>query len=269
MSLPRPEPGRPGSGPDRTVRLGAGPAAERTVPLDGAAPATPPTPDAEDAECATFLDPTVWGTSGGRTPGFGAGPVPPAPSTPPAPAPTPATAPTPTPTPDPQQPYEVRRFGPGVPPVAAAVWHGAPPPWQRQPRPRRRRALGWLVPAAVLVVLLAFLTARCRSEAPLALTGVTVAADPAAGPPCGGTAVITATVGTDGHAGTIRYRWLRSDGTSSGELLQPVQSGEHRADLVLRWSFDGRGTMRATATVDILEPRRLGASASFTYTCQG
>ncbi|MEU6237771.1 hypothetical protein [Kitasatospora sp. NPDC047058] len=265
MPLPRPEPG-PDSGPERTVRLGAGPAAERTVPLDGAAPgASGPSgasgaSGAEDAVCATFLDPTVWGTSGGPAPVLPppVRPVPPVPPVPPA---------SPEPAPVPPQPYEVRRFGPGVPPVAAAVWHGAPPPWQ--PKARRRRAFGWLVPAAVLVVLLAVLPARCRSEPPLALTGVTVAAEPAGGPPCGGTAVITATVGTDGHAGTIRYRWLRSDGTSSGGLVQPVQSGERRADLVLRWSFDGRGTMRATATVDILEPRRLNAATSFTYTCQG
>ncbi|MBP0453207.1 hypothetical protein J5Y04_27225 [Kitasatospora sp. RG8] len=250
MPLHRPEPG-PDSGPDRTVRLGAGPAAERTVPPGDAAPAAPAAEDAEDAEdaeCATFLAPTVWGTSAARAP---------------EPVPVP-----PEPDPAPQQ-YEVRRFGPGVPPVAAAVWHGAPPPWQREARLRRRRAVRWLVPAAVLAVLLAFLAARCRSEPPLALTGVTVRAEPAGGPPCGGTAVITATVGTDGHAGTIRYRWLRSDGTSSGELVQPVQFGERRADLVLHWSFDGRGTMRATATVDILEPRRLGAATSFTYACQG
>ncbi|AUY53322.1 hypothetical protein [Streptomyces sp. CB01881] len=300
MPLHRPEPG-PGSGPDRTVRLGADPAAERTVPPGGAVPAgampAPPAAsgaedagDAEDAACATFLDPTVWGTSGARAPEPvpvppEAVPVPPEPvpvppeavPVPPEPVPVPPEAvpvpPEPVPVPPepdpaPQQ-YEVRRFGPGVPPVAVAVWHGAPPPWQREARLRRRRAVRWLVPAAVLVVLLAFLAARCRSEPPLILTGVTVGAEPAGGPPCGGTAVITATVGTDGHAGTIRYRWLRSDGTSSGELVQPVQSGERRADLVLHWSFDGRGTMRATATVDILEPRRLGAATSFTYACQG
>ncbi|WP_395297788.1 hypothetical protein ACF9IK_33300 [Kitasatospora hibisci] len=244
MSLPRPEPG-PGSGPDRTVRLGGGPAAERTVPLGRAAPA------AEEAECATYLDPTVWGT---------AAPAPPRPE--PAPAPPRHEPPPPEP-----PPYEVHRFGPGVPPVAAAVWHGPPsaPPLP----PRRRRGVRWLVPAVVLVVLLAFLLVRCRSEPPLALGGVTVGAEPAGGPSCGGTAVITATVATDGHAGTIRYRWLRSDGTSSGELVQPVQSGERRADLVLRWTFDGRGTMQATATVDILAPRHLGAAASFTYACQG
>ncbi|MFJ3791683.1 hypothetical protein [Kitasatospora sp. NPDC090091] len=249
MSLPRPEPG-PGSDSDRTARLGGGPLPERTVPLGRAAPA------AEEAECATYLDPTVWGTATAGT-----APAPPR-HEPPQPEPPPHEPP-------PYEPprYEVHRFGPGVPPVAAAVWHG--PPSEPPLPPRRRRGVRWLLPAAVLIVLLAFLLVRCRAEPPLALGGVTVAAEPAGGPPCGGTAVITATVVTDGHAGTIRYRWLRSDGTSSGELVQPVQSGERRADLVLRWSFDGRGTMQATATVDILAPRHLGAATSFTYACQG
>ncbi|MGW4894960.1 hypothetical protein ACWEQL_22225, partial [Kitasatospora sp. NPDC004240] len=146
-------------------------------------------------------------------------------------------------------------------------WHGTAAAADRKRRERRRRAMRWLVPAAVLIALLAFLT-RCRSEPPLEVTGVTVTADPADGPPCGGTAVLKAAVTTNGHAGTVRYRWLRSDGTTSAELSQPVHSGEHRTELVLRWTFDGPGTMRATATVEILAPGRHGAAASFTYTCR-
>ncbi|WP_107094566.1 hypothetical protein, partial [Streptomyces sp. XY431] len=159
----------------------------------------------------------------------------------------------------------VRRFGPGVPPAVAAAWHGTPPP----PPPLRRRTRPWLVPAAVVLALLAVLPARCRAEPPLTPTGLTVTATPADGPPCDGGAVFTATVTTDGHPGTVRYRWQRDDGTVSGELLQPVRSGEYRTELVLSWSFVGHGALRATATVEILAPRSLSATASFDYSCPG
>ncbi|WP_328958649.1 hypothetical protein [Kitasatospora purpeofusca] len=197
----------------------------------------------DEPGCATVLDPTAWGT-----PVADPGP-------PPVPPPTPPPPPTP-------QPYEVRRFGPGVPPAVAAAWHGTPPP-----PPLRRRTLPWLVPAAVVVALLAVLPTRCRAEPPLTPTGLTVTATPVDGPPCDGTAVFTATVTTDGHPGTVHYRWQRDDGTVSGELLQPVRSGEYRTDLVLSWSFVGHGALHATATVEILSPRSLSATASFDYTC--
>ncbi|MFJ8623864.1 hypothetical protein ACIRD3_13595 [Kitasatospora sp. NPDC093550] len=212
-------------------------------------PVQPPTaPPEDDHESATFLDPTVWD------------------SAPPPVPPTPPTAPTAsTPSPEP----ELRRFGPGVPPQAAVVWRGEASAGRPVPPTRRRRAFGWLVWAAVLLVLLAVLLTRCRADPPLDLTGVSVTATPAAGPTCGGTAVLTASVTTNGNPGTIRYRWLRSDGTSSGELVQPVQSGDRRVDLVLRWTFDGPGTLRATATVEVLAPQRLSGSTTFDYTCAG
>ncbi|MFD0345808.1 hypothetical protein ACFQ0M_06365 [Kitasatospora aburaviensis] len=163
-------------------------------------------------------------------------------------------------------PGELRRFGPGVPPQAAAVWHGATVPEQQQPE--RRRASRWLVPLALLLAvlaLLAFLFWRFTTPA-LAVTGVGVTTDPA-GPGCGGTAVITAAVETNGGAGTIRYRWLRSDGTTSDEIRQDVESGARKADLVLRWSFEGRGELQATATLQILSPDTRTAAASFPYRC--
>ncbi|MGW6917507.1 hypothetical protein ACWGB8_27290 [Kitasatospora sp. NPDC054939] len=259
MSMPR-----PGYGPDdETFRYDGG----------GARPGPPPHRGAEpddDPASATFLDPTVW-SSGGPTAPYGPPGVDPA-ATVPAPGPGPVADRAPEIPPGsaaagpPAGPGEVRRFGPGVPPRAAAAWHGAAPPPEPEHR-RSRRALRWLVPAAVLLALLALLD-RCRAEPPLAVTGVAVTVDPAAGPGCGGTAVLTAAVATNGRAGTVRYRWLRSDGTASGELSQPVRAGQRRVDVVLRWTFDGPGTMRATATVEVRSPQPHSAAASFTYTCR-
>ncbi|MFJ3791686.1 hypothetical protein [Kitasatospora sp. NPDC090091] len=256
----------------------AGPDAEATVRLD-----------ADDPGSATFLDPRVWGgapeagetgtlvdtRTGGRTV-----PAPPAANEEDATGTVESSATNPTgssptggtkSTGDAQEersfaPGELRRFGPGVPPQAAAVWHGATLPDQQQPE--RRRASRWLVPLAVLLAvlaLLAFLFWRFTSPA-LAVTGVGVTTDPA-GPGCGGTAVITAAVETNGGAGTIRYRWLRSDGTTSDEIRQDVESGARKADLVLRWSFEGRGELQATATLQILAPDTRTAATSFPYRC--
>ncbi|MFD4909044.1 hypothetical protein [Kitasatospora purpeofusca] len=332
-----------GEGGTETVRLGAGPDAERpdaeaTLRID---------PD--EAVSATFLDPGVWGGAGETvegltlldTPAHGtaapagadpaltvtapsagppsagppsAGPpsvvaapgpppadlaptvpdtaltvtapasastsvsasVPPGATPPPGPPPAPAAsasssasaasaAPAVADSEDerPLAPGELRRFGPGVPPLAAAVWHGAAVPGAEPPR--RRRARRWLLPLVLLLAVLALLFWRFSTPA-LAVTGVGVTTDPA-GPGCDSVAVIKAEVETNGGAGTLRYRWLRSDGTTSAEIGQDIGSGTHRTELVLRWSFEGRGSLAATATLEILAPGSRTAEVSFPYHC--
>ncbi|WP_327072561.1 hypothetical protein OG196_05410 [Kitasatospora purpeofusca] len=163
----------------------------------------------------------------------------------------------------PLAPGELRRFGRGVPPLAAAVWHGAPVPGAEPPR--RRRARRWLLPLVLLLAVLALLFWRFSTPA-LAVTGVGVTTDPA-GPGCDSVAVIKAEVETNGGSGTLRYRWLRSDGTTSAEIGQDIGSGTHRTELVLRWSFEGRGSLAATATLEILAPGSRTAEVSFPYHC--
>ncbi|MFD8820401.1 hypothetical protein ACFV23_55230, partial [Streptomyces sp. NPDC059627] len=70
-----------------------------------------------------------------------------------------------------------------------------------------------------------------------------------------------------GNAGTVDYRWKRSDGTASAVLHQEVGENVRTSEVVLRWSFDGRGTMKATATLEVLSPDPVTASTSFTYDC--
>ncbi|SDT82329.1 hypothetical protein SAMN05216371_7114 [Streptomyces sp. TLI_053] len=163
----------------------------------------------------------------------------------------------------PLAPGELRRFGPGVPPQAAAVWHGAAVPVTEPPR--RRRVWRWLLPLVLLLAVPALLFWRFSTPA-LEVTGVGVSTDPA-GPGCDSVAVVRAEVETNGGAGILRYRWLRSDGTTSGEIDQEIGSGAHRTELVLRWSFEGRGTLAATATLEILAPGSRTAAVSFPYHC--
>ncbi|MFF0410294.1 hypothetical protein ACFYUY_07630 [Kitasatospora sp. NPDC004745] len=242
--------------------------AVETVTLPGAAAET-----ASEPESATFLDPRSWGgaertgetaTLAEADPKAGETATLPDPHDP---ADEPGrTVEAATPAEEiPFAPGELRRFGPGVPPRAAAVWHGQTTPEAEQPR--RRRVWRWLAPLLVLLlVLAAFLFWRQLRTPALAVTGVSVTTDPA-GPGCGGTAVVTASVATNGGTGTLRYRWVRSDGTTSDEIAQDVRSGAHHTDLVLRWTFDGQGSLQATATLELLAPETRTATASFPYHC--
>ncbi|MER7753689.1 hypothetical protein [Kitasatospora sp. NPDC097643] len=275
---------------DATVRL-SGEEAESATFLDPRAWGGTPQPDAdadatvrlpgEEAESATFLDPRAWGGTpqpDGTTTLAGphqegdtttlVDPDQPGETTtlidPDEPAAEPGPATTP-PQERPLAPGELRRFGPGVPPRAAAVWHGQAS--TEAAPPRRRRVGRWLAPLAVLLlVLAAFLFWRQLRTPALAVTAVTVTTDPA-GPGCAGTALVTASVETNGGSGTLHYRWLRSDGTTSEELTQEVHPGVHHTDLVLRWTFDGQGSLQATATLQLLTPTTRTAGASFPYHC--
>ncbi|MCH0540806.1 hypothetical protein I3F58_14755 [Streptomyces sp. MUM 203J] len=187
----------------------------------------------------------------------------------PAPADLPTTGPGPAPAPGPHDtkplPTTLLRFGPGVPPRAPVT--PAPPP----PRPPRRPAAWrrYTLPVLVYLCVLAFLawqrygpTVAVRDA--VARTGGVVAP---AGGGCGGTADIVGVVRTDGRPGTLTYRWVRNDGSTSPVLSERVRRGQEEARLHLKWTFSGQGVYAARADLEILTPTRHTASAVFTYTC--
>jgi hypothetical protein len=156
-----------------------------------------------------------------------------------------------------QPPGDVLRFGPGVP----ARFPADPP----RP-PRRRRGLRRYAPAvAVLLAVLGYLGWQ-RPGPPLAVESTAVRTDPD-GPGCDGTAKVVGTVTTNGSAGTLRYRWVRSDGTESGTLEETLVEGQREARLHLLWTFRGQGTNEAGAELRILAPGQRTATARFSYTC--
>ena len=174
------------------------------------------------------------------------------------------------------------RFGPGVPAPpsgdgggggggtasATAVRHGTPPyahPAAAGAGRRRPRLRRYALAAAVLLAVLAYLAWQ-RLGPDLAVEHVAVRTDPD-GPGCDGTADVVGAVTTNGRAGTIRYRWLRSDGTSSGVLEEEVARGQRQARLHLLWTFRGEGVHRATARLEVTSPGRHTAGAAFTYRC--
>ncbi|GLW71082.1 hypothetical protein Kpho02_33810 [Kitasatospora phosalacinea] len=155
----------------------------------------------------------------------------------------------------------LRRFGPGVPPGAAAVWRG-----EVAAAPRRRWDRWLLVPLVLLLALLGYLLWD-RYGRPVEVAGVT-ARTAAAGPGCDGTAVVTGVLETDGGEGEVRYRWVRSDGTDSGPVVQHVEAGRRRTEVRLEWAFRGHGEYAATARLEVLEPAGgPSAEAGFVYSC--
>jgi hypothetical protein len=260
----------PGTDADQTFRLdGPGTDADQTFRLDG------PGTDAGEPTRATFLDPDAWSgqapytaVSAAYAPD-GTAPHPPDHATERLSGEVPAGAP---------HTGGLRRFGPGVPvpdtsagtAQTAAVWHGTVRPGEVEPagKVRRRRwtLRGWLLPVVVLLGVLAYLAWR-HFPSSVKVDGVAVRNGTAV-QGCHTTAKVIGTLRTSGGAGTVRYRWLRSDGTVSGELKQHVARGHRATDVVLLWTFDGPGSLTATATLDVLGPQHRSASTTFSYRCR-
>ncbi|CAG7613450.1 hypothetical protein [Actinacidiphila bryophytorum] len=157
----------------------------------------------------------------------------------------------------------------GAAPTPATAWHGTTVTGDQVAavRPRHRRALrGWLLPAVVLTAVLAYLGWQ-RLGGTVELTGV-AARSTAAQVGCHTTVRIVGTLRTTGGAGTVTYRWRRSDGTVSDVVRQHVPKGDHQTDVVLLWTLEGRGTYTATATLDVLTPQQRSASSTFGYRCR-
>jgi len=169
-------------------------------------------------------------------------------------------------------------FGPGVPSPeppatdrATALWRGEigrVMPVEDPVVARRRRNQQWILPLTVLILVIAVLIYYLwgRGASPLSVDGATMQISaPVLG--CGDTERLTAVINTNGGAGTIDYRWRRSDGTTSAELSQSVPLGDRQVSVVLDWGFSGYGFLDATATIEILGPGAGSAAASFIYHC--
>jgi hypothetical protein len=183
---------------------------------------------------------------------------------------------------DPEDVDTYVHFGPGVPAPrpparapdrATALWRRevSPAPLVEDPViARRRRTQRWILPLTVLIlvvaVLIYFFLGRTPTPLKLNVNGVTMQVS-APMLNCNGTERVTAVINTNGGAGTVEYRWQRSDGTTSGEISQPVASGDRHVSVALDWSFDGYGWLDATATIRVLGPGAGAAATPFIYHC--
>ncbi|MBC6457633.1 hypothetical protein [Actinomadura sp. HBU206391] len=174
-----------------------------------------------------------------------------------------------TPAGRPSGPDEVLRFGPGVQPTdqLTETWRSG----RAQP-PRRRRRLvrnlvSWLITAALLVGVLLWLLLRGQAS-DVEITAIKVQT-PKQVQDCNATVDVTGVLTTNGEAGQITYRWVRSDGHDSGLLHETVEAGKRDVTVHLSWAIKGPGERRFTATLELVEPKSTAdkASSAFRYSC--
>jgi hypothetical protein len=152
---------------------------------------------------------------------------------------------------------------------------GAPaaPAWPTVKGRRRRRGrlatvLVPMVPILAAAGVAAFiLFNRLGTSGPaLTITSVSVTSPPTAS--CGQAVHVSAVINTNGGAGTIAYRWTRSDGQETPAQQLNATRDQTSYPVPLSWQIQGRGRFDAVATLTVTSPS--GASpavARFLYTC--
>ncbi|MEU1553233.1 hypothetical protein ABZ517_10985 [Streptomyces scabiei] len=254
---------------DSTVRLGAA-GEQGTVRLDGPVDGRPPggEPVSDDAAYSATVLASHWI----QRPESGDTLVEEFPTRPTAEpgtmlftAPEPGAGAGPGPTPPDRVEGTLLRFGPGVTPEVAHRTHRTLPVMPPVPVPRRRRLRRHALPALVLLCVLALLAWQRLGPSVQVRTVAATVQPKVLG--CDGTADIVGLVRTNGRPGTLTYRWIRSDGTSSGVLRDVLVRDQRQTRLHLRWTFQGKGRQEARAQLRILSPSRRTVSVPVTYAC--
>ncbi|MFK4148443.1 hypothetical protein [Streptomyces sp. NPDC004065] len=159
-----------------------------------------------------------------------------------------------------------RRTGPAGPAVPGASATPTVPTVPARRGTRDGRVRRHALPAAVLAAVLAFLAWQHLGPS-VSVRQVAARADHAV-LTCGETADVVGVVTTDGRPGTLTYRWVRSDGSTSGVLREVVTRGQKRAELHLLWTFQGTGRYRARAELRLLSPTYRTVRVPLTYDCR-
>ncbi|HET9050657.1 MAG TPA: hypothetical protein VFO60_03080, partial [Candidatus Dormibacteraeota bacterium] len=160
------------------------------------------------------------------------------------------------------------------PPVAtAAVVAATPQPGPRPRRSRRRRLLtdlALVLVSAVIALVVALLLHGRSAAATVQVLGAHIStATPRIG--CGGHAIVSGVITTNGGDGTVEYAWSRSDGVpAEGPHRQDTGAETTSIPVSFELTVTGTGDLREDITLTITSPTRLGPyTASITYSCAG
>lgn len=172
----------------------------------------------------------------------------------------------------------VLRFGQG--PVAAPSTPQWTPPAPVKPKRRVGRRIMSMLGTLIFILALLYAAGVLLGKAPSPqsllqqwgllnsahVSSVTVTKVDLA--TCNGQADVIGTVVTNGESGVFAYEWVDSDGHTSGRLNQTVRDGQGSVAVHYYWNFSGKGTHKGTATLRILAPNQVEATAPVTYTCK-
>ncbi|WP_043630240.1 hypothetical protein [Nonomuraea candida] len=137
----------------------------------------------------------------------------------------------------------------------------------RASRARRRRTV--LATAVFAVIMAGAILAWFRlGNAPeLAVKSINVVA-PKKTQGCGSAVQITGTVVTNGAAGEIVYEWRKNLDKEVVKGTLRTKENQTSYTVPLRWTLEGRSSVKATATLRIVAPGPVRTDkASFTYKC--
>ncbi|UBU11711.1 protein kinase family protein [Nonomuraea gerenzanensis] len=137
----------------------------------------------------------------------------------------------------------------------------------RASRARRRRTI---LSAAVFAVIMAgaiLAWFRLGNAPELAVKSINVVA-PKKTQGCGSAVMVTATVVTNGAPGEITYEWRKNLDKEIVKGTLRTKADQTSYTVPLRWTLQGRSSVKATATLRVLAPGPvLTDKASFTYKC--
>jgi serine/threonine-protein kinase len=155
-----------------------------------------------------------------------------------------------------------------APPQVRGNSGGMTPAWPVPPQRRRRRRWGGVISTLLTLAIAAgvWYYVWDQKHSKLQITDqVTVAAtNEKVG--CNGTTVIVGTIPTNGRAGEIDYRW-EVTGQTPKTLVADNASGSKTLQVRLKWTFHGKGTGTAEATLHVLTPSDAKGSIEFPYSC--
>jgi hypothetical protein len=175
------------------------------------------------------------------------------------------------------------QFGPGVgtqeqrpETTAERIWRAGRGEAATEQRPgriakasrarRRRTILATAVFAAIMAgAILAWF--KLGDTPDLAVKSINVVA-PKKTQGCGSAVVITGTVVTNGAAGEVTYEWRKNLDKQVVKGTLRTNSDQTSYTVPLRWTLQGKSSVKATATLRILTPGPVRTDkASFTYKC--
>jgi len=134
-------------------------------------------------------------------------------------------------------------------------------------RRRWRAAVSTFITAAIIGAVAVVLWQRAHDQ--LKVTAVAVAPAQPPGNQCNVTVTVVGTIQTNGRGGTVSYQWIRNGGLKTPVTAVTAGSGHAAVLVYLRWSFHGRGTYHAGATLRVLTPGAASGHTAFTYLCTG
>lgn len=146
-----------------------------------------------------------------------------------------------------------------------------PVPLPAPQRSARRRRPVLLAGAAVLVAVLVavIVVALVAVDSPeLSVVGASVSVDPIDGNCPSARFVFTASIDTNGSAGTLRLRWLQPDGERTGAETIEVTEGQSPVTAILQFDVTGGQPLTGSGQLEVLSPQPLTTEpVGIRYSC--